>query len=161
AVRRALKIDPKNGTAHADLGLWLEYDAEGGHYVSPATATQAINEYHAVDKGDLAQNSMEGNDPYVMLKLRRLAEREEGASGPVTSVGLGKLRLAAVAMRSGVPAALAEADAMPSEIRWESLRNAAEALLWCRYYKQAAGLFDRATHDPNAPAWVAARNDLA
>ncbi len=161
ALRRALALDAKDVYAHVSLGGLLEHDAEGRRYSSAAATTQALAEYRAVDKELLAQVGYADDPLWDLVNLHRWKELEAATRDLGKDEAHARLRLIAVAAQSGVPAALAEAAAYSSEVRAAAIRDAAESLLWQRMYPQAAGLFERASHEPGAPGWVAPRADLA
>jgi tetratricopeptide (TPR) repeat protein/transglutaminase-like putative cysteine protease len=161
ALRKALALDAKNVDAYLGLGRLLEYDAEGRRFGSAAATAQALAAYRAIDKDVLERIGYADNPLWDLVNLHRWKELEPLTRGLPKDAEHARLRLLAVAAHSGVPAALTEAASYPSEVRATAIRDAAESLLWQRMYPQAAGLFERASHEPDAPGWVAPRADLA
>jgi len=161
ALRRALALDAKDVDAHLDLGVLLEYDADGRRYGAGSATAQSLTQYGAVDKEILERAGYADNPLWDLVNLHRWKELEQATRKLGKDEAHARLRLVAVADLSGVPAALAEAATYPSEVRAAAIRDAAESLLWQRMYPEAAELFERASHDPDAPSWVSPRADLA
>ncbi len=161
ALGRALALAPNDVYAHVDLGVLLEYQADGHRYGVASATAQAIAEYRAVDQAALQRLGFADNPLWDLVHLHRWKELEQATRGVPRSGAHARLRLTAVAAQSGAAAALAEAASYPTELRAAAIRDAAETLLWQRLYPQAAGLFEQASHDPGSPSWVAARSDIA
>jgi len=154
AYKKAIALDPADKENLAELGMLLEYDADGVRYSAGAHLIEAVSEMRALKKLD--QDYARTYDDNVLYDLW-YAHDPQGvidfaATLPATDVRKG-LTVASIALLSGTEAALKKSVEITTDdkARSQVLLNAGAVLLRVRKYPETAAMFrDAARGQANA-----------
>ena len=161
SLRRALALDEKDTTAERNLGILLEYDANGQRYVSKPRLEEAIKVYRGMGD-DLQSEGLTNNLLYVLAYAGHFAEvkAETGklAPGQVPTA----LRMVAISQLDSSAAAVAEGESLlgDSAVRSASLETASLILLAMQKYEAAADLLSAAANGSKNASELTARAAL-
>lgn len=79
ALRTAMRLDPDDKFAGANLALLLEHNKEGERYGKGARLTEAIAKYQKLGEQKLAGMGLSGNTAYALFYDRQFAEARKTA----------------------------------------------------------------------------------
>jgi len=143
AYKKAIALDPKDKETRANLGMLLEYDAEGTRYSEKARLKEAVEVFRELKKVD--ENYSRTYDDYILYDLWYARDYkgvlDYAATLPTSDTRRG-LKLAAIAVQQGSDAALKKALEITTDDqqRSKSLANAGAVLVRVRKYSEAAAL---------------------
>jgi transglutaminase-like putative cysteine protease/tetratricopeptide (TPR) repeat protein len=151
AYRKALDIDSSDDETRANLAILLEYNSAGIHYGPGAHLEESAKEYEKI-LPKLGKLGIEKNYPILLLRMGRIREMREFLGGKSEDDTYLTLRVCAVAILDGTPAAIAQAPG--GSTRQQILASAGQTLLAVRRYKLAADIFEAAIAGAPNPAAV-------
>jgi len=158
AYKKAVALDPKDKENSAELGMLLEYDAEGVRYSEKANLKDAVEELRALKKLD--EQYSRTYDDNILYDLWYAHDYQAvldfAATLPTSDVRKG-LTLAAVALTQGTDAALKQSLEITTneQTRSQALVNAAAVLLRIRKYPETAAMFTEAARGQNNASQIA------
>jgi transglutaminase-like putative cysteine protease/tetratricopeptide (TPR) repeat protein len=132
AYKKAIALDPKDKETRANLGMLLEYDAEGTRYSEKARLKEAVEVFRELKKVD--ENYSRTYDDYILYDLWYARDYkgvlDYAATLPTSDTRRG-LKLAAIAVQQGSDAALKKALEITTDDqqRSKSLANAGAVLV--------------------------------
>ena len=150
AYRAAIKLDPDDHSAQADLAILLEYDPAGRRYSGQSKMKEAIAEYR-----ELGQDKLEGSRPHRQSGLRPLLRRRfrrRYKAAQALNPQPKALLAASEAMLQDSKAGLDEANKRSSDEAAfkETARTAGEMLMNFRQYPLAADFLQAGAAGDNA-----------
>jgi tetratricopeptide (TPR) repeat protein/transglutaminase-like putative cysteine protease len=150
AFRKAIELEPDRWTAHMDLAITLEHDANGYRYAAKDGLTEAIEVYKRIDE-EKSNLPITENLLFALFHAGRFQELADTAPTRKSTAKTRMLLVAARAMLEGTPAALRQAQSITVDTeRTESLNTAGRLVAQRRNYPVAADLIAAAAQgSPN------------
>jgi tetratricopeptide (TPR) repeat protein len=161
AYLKAKELDPKNVLARSSLAILYQHDERGVPFGEGARLADAVREGESL-RADLDVHGLDTNLMLSLMHLRRFEALETLARSLPDGQNRNDLLLAALAVRQGVPAAIAEAGQLfpDASHRRDSLLRAGNSLVKLRLYKEGAALLGESAGGAPDAAARRARADL-